>query len=234
MVLGSAYNSSTALPLSINKTSLIGIKTSGKDGAKPHYYYSDQSQYHERVVLMSSGDYKKTVGNDDDIKSSVYQNIISQCLVQFSNGSMSMTIDDGSIVIDVKKRLLLQVGDSYIDLLPDRINISATNISLHSSGGLNGSLCVVGSQTQCPQYHDDRSPHVGGPIISGSSNVMIADQPVARVGDKAQCHGACDAITTGNTGILVNGRPVAIVQSSTAHGGQVITGHESVQAVDGS
>ncbi len=75
----------------------------------------------------------------------------------------------------------------------------------------------------CPQS-DGPVPHVGGPIMSGSPNVMIGGLPAARVSDKVTCVGPPDVILTGSPSVLINGLPAARIGDQTAHGGVIMTG----------
>lgn len=63
--------------------------------------------------------------------------------------------------------------------------------------------------------------HGTTPIVSASANIDINGMRAARVGDTCGC-GA--VITTGFPSILLNGRPMAHLESPTSHGGTIITG----------
>ncbi len=67
-------------------------------------------------------------------------------------------------------------------------------------------------------------PHVGGPVIMGSPNVITGKMPQARVGDNCVCVGPPDVIVMGSTGVFVNSRPAARVGDLTAHGGTIVVG----------
>ena len=67
-------------------------------------------------------------------------------------------------------------------------------------------------------------PHVGGPVIVGSPNVLTGKLPQARVGDNCVCVGPPDVIVLGSTGVFVNKRPAARVGDLTAHGGTIVVG----------
>jgi uncharacterized Zn-binding protein involved in type VI secretion len=67
-------------------------------------------------------------------------------------------------------------------------------------------------------------PHVGGPVIMGSPNVITAMMPQARVTDQCVCVGPPDIIVKGSTGVLVNGLPAARMGDLTAHGGVIVMG----------
>jgi uncharacterized Zn-binding protein involved in type VI secretion len=49
-------------------------------------------------------------------------------------------------------------------------------------------IACVGDVQVCPMV-DVLKPHVGGPIISGSTSVFVNGFPVARGGDTVQCVG---------------------------------------------
>ena len=79
----------------------------------------------------------------------------------------------------------------------------------------------------CPQV-TVLVPHVGGPIITGAPNVIIAGMPAARVTDVAICVGPPDAILTGSATVLIGGLPAARIGDSTVHGGVIVTGAPNV------
>ena len=81
----------------------------------------------------------------------------------------------------------------------------------------------VGDHHTCPAY-SGKTPHIGGPISSGSGNVIIGNQPAARVGDKLVCRGPADTLTSGSSTVYINGHPAARTGDSTAHGGVIVGG----------
>ena len=71
-------------------------------------------------------------------------------------------------------------------------------------------------------------PHVGGPIVLGSPNVLIGNLPAARVTDMATCVGPPDMIAVGSATVLINGLPAARLGDMTAHGGTITFGFPQV------
>jgi uncharacterized Zn-binding protein involved in type VI secretion len=73
-------------------------------------------------------------------------------------------------------------------------------------------------------------PHVGGPILApGCKTVLIGDKPAARVGDMAECVvGPPDVITAGCPSVLIGDKVAARQGDTTAHGGTIVGGDESV------
>jgi uncharacterized Zn-binding protein involved in type VI secretion len=71
-------------------------------------------------------------------------------------------------------------------------------------------------------------PHVGGPIMKGSHNVLTGKLPQARVGDMAVCVGPMDVIVKGSSGVFVNKMPAARIGDQTAHGGTIVAGFPTV------
>jgi len=86
---------------------------------------------------------------------------------------------------------------------------------------------TIGSNHQCPMC-TGTVPHVGGPVVQGSPNVLIGGKPAARMGDMCTCVGPPDVIVQGNPTVLINGVPIATVGSMTAHGGIIISGDSTV------
>ena len=72
-------------------------------------------------------------------------------------------------------------------------------------------------------------PHVGGPIATGCTTVLIGGQPAARVGDLATCVGPPDSIVQGEPSVMIGGKPAARIGDMTAQGGIITLGVLSVQ-----
>lgn len=84
-----------------------------------------------------------------------------------------------------------------------------------------------GDMHVCPMV-DGLKPHVGGPIMVGSPNVLIGNMPAARVGDQATCVGPPDVITMGSATVLINNQMAARMGDMTAHGGSIAAGFPQV------
>jgi uncharacterized Zn-binding protein involved in type VI secretion len=84
-----------------------------------------------------------------------------------------------------------------------------------------------GDHHTCPAS-TGTTPHVGGPISTGSPDVWIGGAPAARVGDIALCNGPPDVIVGGSRGVYINGRPAARMGDPTAHGGVIVQGCPTV------
>jgi len=80
----------------------------------------------------------------------------------------------------------------------------------------------------CPKTNPGPVPHVGGPIVVGSPNVLIGSLPAARVGDMAVCVGPPDKVSAGSSGVLINNKAAARLGDSTAHGGKIVVGCPTV------
>lgn len=73
------------------------------------------------------------------------------------------------------------------------------------------------------------NPHVGGPILPPCCpNVLIGNQPAARVDDKALCNGPVDTIATGSATVLIGGKKAARIGDTTKHGGVIVQGEPTV------
>lgn len=78
----------------------------------------------------------------------------------------------------------------------------------------------------CPKV--DPPPHVGGPIITGESTVLIGFMPAARVSDSAKCVPAIDTISKGEASVLIGNQEAARIGDKTAHGGVIVQGCPTV------
>src|SRR5687768_4400177 len=80
----------------------------------------------------------------------------------------------------------------------------------------------------CPKVEPGPVPHVGGPIIAGSPNVLIGNKLAARVTDMCTCVGPPDTIAVGSLGVIINNLCAARMGDSTNHGGRIIIGLPTV------
>lgn len=71
-------------------------------------------------------------------------------------------------------------------------------------------------------------PHVGGPVVSGQPNVLVAMMPAARVSDMCTCAGVPDVVVSGAFNVLIGNMPAARMGDSTVHGGAITTGAPTV------
>jgi len=85
----------------------------------------------------------------------------------------------------------------------------------------------VGDYHTCPQV-TGFVPHIGGPILSGSSNVFICGNAAATVSSFASCNGSLDQIIQGSVIVFINGLPAARQGDVSAHGGLITQGCPTV------
>lgn len=71
-------------------------------------------------------------------------------------------------------------------------------------------------------------PHVGGPILTGSANVIICGLQAATVGSAALCTGPLDLIIQGSPTVFINGQPAARLDDMSVHGGKIVQGCPTV------
>lgn len=86
----------------------------------------------------------------------------------------------------------------------------------------------MGDMHICPKVEPGPVPHVGGPLVQGSPDVIIGGMPAARVGDMAICIGPPDKASAGASTVLVNGKPAARLGDSCGHGGKIVIGCPTV------
>lgn len=84
----------------------------------------------------------------------------------------------------------------------------------------------------CPKVEPGPVPHVGGPIFSGSANVIIGHMPAARVGDAVVCIpiGPTDKISEGSSTVVINHRAAARRTDPCTHieGSKIVGGCPTV------
>ncbi|MFO0553108.1 MAG: PAAR domain-containing protein [Polyangiaceae bacterium] len=80
----------------------------------------------------------------------------------------------------------------------------------------------------CPMVNPGPVPHVGGPKVSGSHNVITGYMPQGRVGDTLICVPATDKVAMGSPTVIVNNKQAARLGDPTAHGGKLVSGCPTV------
>jgi uncharacterized Zn-binding protein involved in type VI secretion len=87
----------------------------------------------------------------------------------------------------------------------------------------------VGDNHICSGVEPGPVPHVGGAIApSCAPQVMTGNQNQARLSDLAVCVGPLDVIAMGAATVLVHGLPASRIGDTTAHGGIIVKGEETV------
>jgi uncharacterized Zn-binding protein involved in type VI secretion len=86
----------------------------------------------------------------------------------------------------------------------------------------------VGDNHVCPKV-EGVVPHVGGPVLTGSADVLIDSLPAARATDDAFCAvGGPDKIAQGCGTVLINSLFAARTTDLCVHGGALMAGSASV------
>lgn len=86
----------------------------------------------------------------------------------------------------------------------------------------------VGDMHYCPMVTGGVA-HVGGPILSpGCPTVLIGGLPAARVSDSAACAGPTSMAILGSNTVWIGGLMATRVGDPTEHGGNIVTGFETV------
>lgn len=92
-------------------------------------------------------------------------------------------------------------------------------------------IALIGHHHTCPA-RCGRTPHVGGPVITGQPNVTVNGIPVACISDQLMCNcGGPDIVAGGSSLVTINGLPVARLGDPTAHGGVIVQGDPLVTLV---
>ena len=86
----------------------------------------------------------------------------------------------------------------------------------------------IGDMHTCPMI-TGVVPHVGGPVMPpGTPTVLVGGMPAACMGDMLTCTGPPDTIVMGSSTVMIGGKPAARMGDSTAHGGTIILGCNTV------
>src|SRR5690554_6559580 len=93
--------------------------------------------------------------------------------------------------------------------------------------GMGTPAATLTSYHVCPDK-TGKKKHVGGPVVSSSSDVFVGGLPAARVGDTLVCRGPSDTIAQGSSSVFVNGKAVARIGDATVHGGKIVEGNPTV------
>lgn len=90
----------------------------------------------------------------------------------------------------------------------------------------------TGDLHACPDMEPGPAPHVGGPVVEGSSNTFINGRPAARAGDPTACAGPPGQIEAGSSGVYINRQAAARIADRAGHDGRVADGSSNVHIGD--
>ena len=113
--------------------------------------------------------------------------------------------------------------DNFDSWFADNPPDGATGPSAGPMSGMGMPAARITDMHLCPLF-DGLVPHVGGPVVMGSPDVITSGMPQARVGDMLVCMGPPDVVAVGSPTVLVNGLPAARLGDMTVHGGVIIMG----------
>lgn len=89
-------------------------------------------------------------------------------------------------------------------------------------------VLLKGHMHICPMVNPGPKPHVGGPVISTQQSFVTVDGvPIATVGDSMLCTGVpttSDRIASGSSIAKIEGKAVARLGDTCAHGGKLTEG----------
>lgn len=71
-------------------------------------------------------------------------------------------------------------------------------------------------------------PHVGGPVIGTAATVLVMGPPAATIGDMAVCVGPPDTVAAASGTVMAQGKPMARMGDSCAHGGTIVLGMPTI------
>lgn len=144
------------------------------------------------------------------------------------NSGQKHTVKKGASNIQAKT-ILIKSQATKIHLSAQGITFNSAKIHLLAQGETTSNgVARKNDSHSCPKQTDNNQPHQGGPILKGSSNVLINNAPAARVKDVSHCEQQQDQIKTGAPHILVNNKPLARAQDETVHGGKIESGSHNV------
>ena len=184
----------------------------------------DNTFNNEQLTIESAGHWLETIkrNNTTTIKGDYKEKIITgNKLVETMNKNITLQAPC----------IKLQCGTSALTIDKNGINIKSKTIQLQSQGATHSGLSRKGDYHQCPKVTENNLPHIGGPILEGSSNVLINSMPAARLNDKAFCNFETDYLSQGINGIIINNKPAVSKQLMTQHQGIVNEGSLDVMSL---
>lgn len=93
---------------------------------------------------------------------------------------------------------------------------------------MSSPVVLKGHMHVCPKVDPGPNPHIGGPVISTQQTFVTVDGvPIATVGDSLLCSGVpttSDKITSGSSVGSIQGKKIARLGDTCAHGGTLVEG----------
>ncbi len=191
-----------------------------------------RSEHHQLIFDHETQPSQFTINSSAAQNITVEKNVywgVEKTLAEKINGTQSINVTSGNSRI-MARQIILKVGASQIKIDNQSIQFSAAAIQLKVKNGIEKSLAVIGSKHKCSKKYADQSPHKGGPIKAGSTNVSINGQGVARLHDQVQCAKSTTQLKQGMTNLLINSLPAAYLGAITQESGVIIEAVEKVSA----
>ncbi|WP_416468209.1 type VI secretion system tip protein TssI/VgrG [Pseudomonas sp. LFS044] len=146
LIMGSLYNSSNTPPWSLpaNKTQSGFLTRSMKgDGGTANFFRFEDKAGSEQIIMHAERnmdteielDEKHDVGNNRTITvgGTHTETVTKNTVVQVTEGSYTLQVDNQFIQVAAKQHIILQVGDSSITLTPEGIEIKGKVITTTST-----------------------------------------------------------------------------------------------------
>ncbi|MFI7884967.1 type VI secretion system tip protein VgrG [Pseudomonas juntendi] len=143
LIMGSLYNSTNTPPwaLPANKTQSGFLTRSMKgDGGTANFFRFEDKAGAEQIIMHAERnmdteielDERHEVGNNRVIKvGGTHHEVIKQdTVVNVTNGSYTLKVDNNLIQVSAMESILLEVGTSKITIKPDKITIEADSIDI--------------------------------------------------------------------------------------------------------
>lgn len=224
VVAESFFHAQQSLPFSLpEQRSQMGFKTQtiAKSGDAPksaeagHVLCFDDQPGAENFLIQSEKD------TDLIVKHDFHQTTLGDH-VNISKTEQFWQVLNGQAKLSAGESLSLLVGSNGITLDASGVKVHGP-LTLKAKGiDAEQGIARLGDQHHCPK-HSGTIPHIGGPILGASGNVLINRIGVARQGDPMQCHVETDHIKEGVESIQVNGKPLARLNHASLHGGVIHT-----------
>ncbi len=206
------YNKSHYYPF--NSENINGIKTQ-----QHNLCFNDQSPYALKIKTQQS--FNKTISG--------CSNTQVRNKYQYQNGqsNRTVTITNGHHQLNAKA-ISLNCEGSSLTVTASSITLKSNQIQLLANNTLQSNTVRIGDFHTCPLTHGDQQPHQGGPILTGSKNVLFNGRGAARFKDTAVCQYQNDHIKQTADNIHVNAMPIAFKAATTMHGGKITTGSANI------
>lgn len=138
LIIGSVYNAENPTPYSLpSEQTKSGIKTHSSKYAGPNQYNElrfEDKLGQEEIYIQAEKNFTRLIKNNESalIKQDKTETVEGNKTVLVLKGNYQITVTEGRNILEAAQEILFKVGNSSIQILPDKIVLNSMTIKLNN------------------------------------------------------------------------------------------------------